>query len=163
PDDYQRLKVFVSVLQAHRQLAGELNLSTLIDRVITDTRYDCAALSDGQQRFSAVRRLLDVADRFEQQAAGELRGFLSYLGEFTSVSLDDGVGAAQFAGDQGSANGAVQLLTIHRAKGLEFPVVCVADLGRRRPTTKSQLLIDRDQRVGLRFSAASDGFDGGAF
>ena len=40
-------------------------------------------------------------------------------------------------------------MTIHAAKGLEFPVVCVADLGRQPNTRRPDLLVD-GERIGLR-------------
>jgi len=49
----------------------------------------------------------------------------------------------------------VRLMSIHAAKGLEFPVVCVADLGRAPNTTVPDLLV-RDERVGLRLVGLED-------
>ena len=44
-------------------------------------------------------------------------------------------------------------MTIHRAKGLEFPVVCVADLGRQGAGGRPRLLLGADGTVGLRLAA----------
>jgi ATP-dependent exoDNAse (exonuclease V) beta subunit len=48
-------------------------------------------------------------------------------------------------------------MTIHRAKGLEFPVVCVADLGRRGAGVRPPLLVGRDRTAGLRLSPLGGG------
>ena len=50
-------------------------------------------------------------------------------------------------------------MTIHAAKGLEFPVVCVADLGRSRRTRDDRLFVD-GERVGLRLRAPDGGRGG---
>src|SRR4029079_15599263 len=48
-------------------------------------------------------------------------------------------------------------MTIHRAKGLEFPVVCVADLGRQGGGRTERLLLGADGAVGLRLSTPGGG------
>ena len=48
-------------------------------------------------------------------------------------------------------------MTIHRAKGLEFPVVCVADLGRLGAAGRPRLLLGRDGTVGLRLAPLGGG------
>jgi len=51
----------------------------------------------------------------------------------------------------------VRLMTIHRAKGLEFPVVCVADLGRSGVRGRGRLLVAPDGRAGLRLATLAGG------
>ena len=48
-------------------------------------------------------------------------------------------------------------MTIHRAKGLEFPVVCVADLGRKAGGARSPLLVGDDGTAGLRLAPLGGG------
>ena len=59
---------------------------------------------------------------------------------------------------EGEALDAIRLMTIHRAKGLEFPVVCVADTGRLRPHGDDQLVrLGRDGRVALKVAVPGAG------
>ena len=57
---------------------------------------------------------------------------------------------------EGTEPDAVRLMTMHAAKGLEFPVVCVADLGRQPNARLPDLLVD-GQRVGLRLMRLDGG------
>ena len=58
---------------------------------------------------------------------------------------------------EGDTVHAVRLMTVHRAKGLEFEVVCVADLGRGRPNGRGPLRVSADGRVGLRLAVLGGG------
>jgi len=77
------------------------------------------------------------------------------LRAFTAALVAGRAGAAREteAPPPAAGTGAIRLMTIHAAKGLEFPVVCVADLAHTSNTTESPLLTD-GRRVGLRLVTA---------
>ena len=66
-----------------------------------------------------------LAREYERSEGRDLRGFLAYAVGQDLAEAREGEAALESEGLD-----AVRLMTIHRAKGLEFPVVCVADLGR---------------------------------
>ena len=104
-------------------------------------------LSWPERRLANVHKLLRVARRYEASEGRELRGFLDHVAHH-----QDGLSGAE--PDAPVADGetdAVRLMSIHAAKGLEFGVVCVADLGRAQNLGVGDLLVDGD-RVGLRLA-----------
>ena len=67
-----------------------------------------------------------LAREYEADRGRDVRGFIDFLDEQDVTSRREGEAPLESA-----ELGAVRLMTIHAAKGLEFPVVCVADLGPR--------------------------------
>ncbi|MGH2956547.1 MAG: UvrD-helicase domain-containing protein [Solirubrobacterales bacterium] len=126
-DELRRLREFVEILQGLRELGTEGGLETLVDRVATAFDYDLATLGreDGTARWANVRKLLRLAREFEAREGPDLGGFLEYL-DNRAASRDREAEAASRA--EGHAG--VRVMTVHAAKGLEFEVVAVADLGR---------------------------------
>ncbi len=121
-------------------------IAASIERAIEATGYreHVLSLEWGERRLANVHKLLRLARRFEAAEGRDLRGFLDrveYLASAARVEPDAPV--------EGVEPDAVRLMTIHAAKGLEFPVVCVADLGRTPSSRMPDLLVDGD-RVGLR-------------
>jgi len=84
-----------------------------------------AATFDGAQRLANVRKLFTLAERFEHSGAHLVRDFVRYVEEFEAIGSREGEGQID-----DSAN-AVRLMTIHQAKGLEFPVVIIPNLHHR--------------------------------
>ncbi|MGE5598597.1 MAG: PD-(D/E)XK nuclease family protein, partial [Bacteroidota bacterium] len=82
---------------------------------------------------------------------GELGEFLDYLAALEGLAVREG--EVPLAG----ADDAVLLLTVHRAKGLEFPVVFLPDLGRALASHSPTLLVAEDGRAGLRFGSRQEG------
>ena len=82
------------------------------------------ALDWAERRLANVHKLLRLARRFEASEGRDLRGFLDHV-EY----LEQAVKVEPDAPVEGVEPDAVRLMTIHAAKGLEFPVVCLADLG----------------------------------
>ena len=125
--DAERLTRFREVLAGLRAEAPLRPLDALVDRVITAFGYDLAILEmkDGPRRMANVRKLMRLAAEYEEHDGRDLRGFLDFAEERTRRDEREGMAAVQVEGHDG-----VRVMTVHAAKGLEFPVVAVADMGR---------------------------------
>ena len=126
PEQRERLAAFHAHVASLREAGTRLALEELIDRAVRITGYDLAILRQrlGEQRMANVRKLMRLAREFEAAEGRDLRGFLDFAA--LRAAADDEPSAATEAEDHDG----VRILTIHSAKGLEFPVVAVADLGR---------------------------------
>jgi ATP-dependent helicase/nuclease subunit A len=126
-EEIERLVRFATVLIDLRGRSTEGGLETLVERVATAFDYDLATLGreDGRARWANVRKLMRLAREFEASEGPDLAAFLEYL-ESRAASRDREAEAATRA--EGHAG--VRVMTVHGAKGLEFDVVAVADLGR---------------------------------
>lgn len=155
PTDRERIAGFRSLFVAERATAPLHPISELLRRAIAATGYEAHVLSLGwgERRLANVHKLIRLARRFEAQEGRDLRGFLAHVAH-VEVALG-GREADAFVGD-GEVN-AVRLMSIHASKGLEFPVVCVADLGREPNMRVPDLLVDAlGERIGLRLLGLSE-------
>ncbi len=152
--DRERVPELVARVDQHRALAATVPLERLLDRVITDSGYDrtLLALPDGRRRMANVRKLMRLARAFEAEQGGDLRAFIDHLAEQDVLAAREGEAPLE-AEDLH----AVRLMTIHAAKGLEFPVVCVADLGRSGKGDDDALRVTDDGRVGLKIASMAGG------
>ena len=140
----------VARIEAHRRLAGTLPLERLVDRIVTDSGYDevLLALPDGRRRMANVRKLMRLARAYDAENGSDLRGFIDHLAEQDLLAAREGEAPLEAEDLQ-----AVRLMTIHAAKGLEFPVVCVADLGRSGRGDDDALRVTEDGRAGLKIAS----------
>jgi ATP-dependent exoDNAse (exonuclease V) beta subunit len=127
-EDGDRLRRFCERLERLRDDGPRLNLEELVQQAITVTGYDLAVLMmpGGERRYANLRKLMRLAREYEVAEGRDLRGFLDYLEERSGREDPEGEAATEAEEHDG-----VRLMTVHAAKGLEFPVVAVADLGRR--------------------------------
>lgn len=146
PADRAALESFCARLQRERESAPRRTLWELIERAIGASGYreHVLGLDWAERRLANVHKLLRLARRFEASEGRDLRGFLDHV-----AYLEEAVGVEPDAPVEGVEPDAVRLMTIHAAKGLEFPVVCLADLGRQPNTQTPDLLVD-GERVGVR-------------
>ncbi len=135
-----------TLLASERADASLRAIAALIERAIAATGYreHVLALDWGERRLANVHKLLRLARRFEAEEGRDLRAFLDHV-----EHLADGARVEPDAPVEGVQPDAVRLMTVHAAKGLEFPVVCVADLGRQPSSRMPDLLVDGD-RLGVR-------------
>ena len=122
------------------------------------TGYDLHVLGlpGGRRRLANVQKLMRLAAAFEARGGRDVRGLIDLAtAELEAESREPD--APVELGDEP----AVRLMTIHAAKGLEFPVVVVADLGREGKLDHRDLFV-RGDRVGLRVAVAGRGQRDGA-
>ena len=149
-EDAARVRTFVERFARERADAPRISIETLIDRVVTGSGYDRAilAMPSGDRRMANVRKLMRMAREFEAEEGRDLRGFIDFVAERDLISEREG-----HAPLEAEDLDAVKLMTIHRAKGLEFPVVCVADLGKGGREDDAALRITDDGRLGMRLAS----------
>ncbi len=152
-EDRARVEWLRGWLPRERRDAPRRGLEDLIDRALARTGYDEALLrmEGGARRMANVRKLMRLAREHEAHHGRDLRGFADLVGSLVGGADASGDERESEAPVEGEALDAVRVMTIHRAKGLEFPVVCVADLGRESPAAgREPVRVGDDGRVGIR-------------
>ncbi len=126
---------FFKNFSAWRRLARQVSLSRCLAAVLDETHYAAWLLTQprGEQRHANVQRFLALAQQFDQFQRQGLFRFLHFIEAQQAAETEPQV--ATVGGED-----AVALMSIHQSKGLEFPVVVVADLG--KPFNLSDLRAD---------------------
>ena len=157
PEDAARLRAAHRRALEHRRRAPRMSLEALIEAAAVEADYDLALLGTpgGERRLANVRKLMRLAREHEASAGRDLRAFLD---EAAARAGDRRTGDRESAAPvEGDDLDAVRVMTIHRAKGLEFPVVCLADLGRQLPGGRADsVTVGDDGRVGVRLMTLED-------
>lgn len=144
----RRLKEFYQQLNRYRSKAEYLPIHEFLWFVLEDTGYGdyLAAQPGGEQREANVRMLIERAISFEKTSYRGLFHFVRYMEQLESYQEDFGE-----AGITGENEDAVRIMTIHKSKGLEFPIVIVGGLGKsfNRQDTRSRVVIHPDLGLGV--------------
>ena len=139
-----KAKEFLENLSLWRREARMQSLAQLLESIFARTRMDSifGAMSDGNVRSDNLQTFYQLAISFEKTGRRDLEQFLDHLDALSQKGLI--VEGAQ-------ASGAVTIMSIHKSKGLEFPVVFVCALSRafNRESTRAQVLCDQDLGLGL--------------
>lgn len=123
-----RCLVTFEKLKLYREMAQALPLEEFIWKLMWDTGYYtyCGALPAGQQRQANLRALADKARDFQETGYSGIYGFLTYIQALEKRSVP--MGQVKLINERDDI---VRIMTIHKSKGLEFPVVIVAGLGKQ--------------------------------
>ena len=124
----QRAQAFLNSLAEMRRWAAVLSAGALIQKIYdgTDFMAVVGAMPSGAQKQANLRLLLDYANRYEATGGSGLSGFLRFVDR--AVKNGEDFLSANTISEQADV---VRIMTIHRSKGLEFPVCIVADCGKR--------------------------------
>ncbi|TLN17021.1 helicase-exonuclease AddAB subunit AddA, partial [bacterium] len=139
---------FLARLDEWRTMARQGSLADLIWRLYNDTGYYAyvGGMPGGAQRQANLRSLYDRARQYEATTFRGLFRFLRFVEKFRESGHD--LGAARALGENEDV---VRVMSIHKSKGLEFPVVIVAGLGKQFNTSdlREQALLHKELGIGL--------------
>ncbi|MFE6077061.1 helicase-exonuclease AddAB subunit AddA [Paenibacillus sp. NPDC057886] len=148
----QKLIRFMHQLEQWRLEARQGSLSELIWRMYRETGYLdwVGGLPGGMQRQSNLKALYDRARQYEQATAN--RGLFRFL-TYVSRLRENGGDLGTVAGGSGEQDNAVRVMTIHRSKGLEFPIVFVGGISKmfNQQDLNSPFLMHKELGFGPRF------------
>ncbi|MCL2286212.1 MAG: helicase-exonuclease AddAB subunit AddA, partial [Firmicutes bacterium] len=127
---HEKVQRFLSDLNQWRNASLYLPISRLIGLIYNMTQYPAYVLMmhNGAIRQANLRLLLERAIEFEETS---LRGLFHFINYIVRMYDSDVKSSGAIAEPSPSPEGRVRLMTIHKSKGLEFPVVICAFLGKQ--------------------------------
>lgn len=133
----QKIQEFNQKLTKYREIAGYKTIKELAKQIIFDHNLESLALSeiDGEQKCANIKTFVENLPQ------------TNLFDYFASVPLE------KMAAPQTANESAVQIVTIHKSKGLEYPVVFLANISRtfNMQSLNSNMLISKDLGLGINF------------
>ena len=144
----EKLQKFFKVLEHFRSCVPYTPMHELLWKIYEETGYFdyVCAMPAGSQRKANLEMLAEKAAAYESTSYRGLFNFVRYIENLQKYEVDFGEVNLADAG-----NGAVQIMTIHKSKGLEFPIVFAAGMGKQFnfQDINSRFLIHPDMGFGV--------------
>lgn len=143
----EHIQKVLTMLSGYRRKMEYLTVAELLYEIIRDFHYReyVSVLSDGERRLANVMLLLEKAETFGVGGYQGLFAFTSYMNQLHKQSIDCGEAANI------DSTHAVHVMSIHKSKGLEFPIVIVCGMGQpyQMKDKQQMILIDNDMGLGM--------------
>jgi len=144
--DTKKAKDFVNDLDRWRKLSCLLSVHELLRRLVYETNFIdyVSAMPGGKIREANVKRFIEMASQYESTGDYTVSGFVNYIDSLIEAEVDFG------EADVNDALDAVKIMTIHKSKGLQFPVVFIAGLGNKinKRELQEQFIINDELGIG---------------
>jgi ATP-dependent helicase/nuclease subunit A len=141
PDSSQHVKRALEILRELSRRRNFVPIAETIHRLLTATRAHAGFVmrSGGEQILANVLHVSELARQYEARGAVSFRGFVENLVQ----AAEDGKQPQATIYEDGSEG--VRMMTVHRAKGLEFPIVILADVTCKSARDEPDRHIDADR------------------
>jgi ATP-dependent helicase/nuclease subunit A len=138
PEDRRGLRRAAELLPAWVAAKDRMGLAALVEETVFGSGYAASAVGrfGGERAYANLRQMVELARRFEQKELYSLGDYIDYVTDFLSSEMRAEQAPVEAPGAQ-----AVRLMTIHKAKGLEFPIVVLPDLAHALRTPQDPLFI----------------------
>jgi ATP-dependent helicase/nuclease subunit A len=139
PEQRERLEAFLELTHTLSKLKDRIPLSELINKILEGTGYELSVLMDpkGVRRYANLKKLIAMVREYETYERMPLASFLNILKRLKTQEVRES--EAQVVLE--TSVEAVRMMSVHAAKGLEFPVVFVADMGHGGSRSDSKAVI----------------------
>lgn len=142
-----KLDHFCAELARYRAMAHYLSIHELLYRIFDETGYDhyVSAMPAGRRRKANLDAMIDMALSFEKTSYKGLFDYIRYIEKLKKYDSDQG--EATVFSDQDDL---VRIMSIHKSKGLQFPVVFLSGMSRRFNTRSlnDAVLVDAELGIG---------------
>lgn len=143
----RKLAEFLDQLSVYRSMVNYVPIHEIIQSVIHNTGYYyyVSAMPGGDRRKANIDMLISQAVRFEKGSYSGLFHFIRYMEKLHKYEVD--FGEATTSGEQDDT---IRIMSIHKSKGLEFPIVFVAGMSKQFNTQdlRSSIVLHSDLGVG---------------
>lgn len=147
-DLQERIRKFLLFLTKYRDMAVYMPIHELLQDMVTGTGYlnYVSALPGGSQRRANVQMLLEKAAAFERTSYYGLYHFVRYMEELEKYDVD--YGEANILDENADV---VRIMSIHKSKGLEFPICFVSGLAKKfnMQDINGKMIADVDMGIGV--------------
>lgn len=145
---HRKLLKFYKKYKQLRQLVPDTPIHELIEIILRETGYGhyVAAMPAGNRRTANLNMLLEKAAAYEKTSYKGLFHFVRYIDELQKYDVD--FGEADMVGENEDV---VRIMSIHKSKGLEFPIVIVSGMGKNfnKQDTRSKMVLHSELGIGL--------------
>ena len=145
---HRKLLKFYKKYKQLRQLVLDTPIHELIELILRETGYGhyVAAMPAGSRRTANLNMLLEKAAAYEKTSYKGLFHFVRYIDELQKYDVD--FGEADMVGENEDV---VRIMSIHKSKGLEFPIVIVSGMGKNfnKQDTRSKMVLHPELGIGL--------------
>ena len=141
---------FLEKLNRYRDLVYVTPIHKLLRIYLKETGYlpYFAGLAGGEQRLANVKMLLEKAENYEKTSYFGLFHFIRYMEQLQKYDIE-----VAEAGNVDESQDVVRIMSIHKSKGLEFPICIVAGLGKKmnQQDIHASLVCDMDLGIGMEY------------
>lgn len=144
-----KCRAALNSIESFRELSRSMALSKFIWKLMLETDYyiRCGAMPAGRQRQANLRALVEKAENYESMGQGSLFSFVRYIDAIKKRKVP--MGQVKLLGE---GDDLIRIMTIHKSKGLEFPVVIVSGMGKKCNYSKSTVGVSLHKDIGIGFT-----------